>query len=273
MNQLTPLLEEFDRAGRSETCPVIDMHGHYGHWYAFHFPHPEAEGMLRDMDRCGVRLAVCSHHAAFRDPARGNALLREAVQAHPDRFRGYWVVHPHYTETLEAELAALTEAEEFVGVKVHPGMNNYPLEGDRYRPVFEWAEATGRPVLSHTWTGGLCSAANVRAVAERHPRATLIMGHSIAGEFEAAIGLAREHPNLYLELTGVTRTHGLIEWMVREAGADKILFGEDLPWFDPHWGMGAVLWSRISDEDRHAILHGNAERLLKQAGCDLPPWP
>lgn len=51
--------------------------------------------------------------------------------------------------------------------------------------------------------------------------------------------------------------------MVREAGSEKIVFGTDLPWFDPHYGIGCVVFSRITDEDRHNILHRNAEQLLQ----------
>ena len=30
-----------------------------------------------------------------------------------------------------------------------------------------------------------------------------------------------------------------------------------------HYGIGAICFSRITDEDRHDILHRNAERLLE----------
>ena len=45
---------------------------------------------------------------------------------------------------------------------------------------------------------------------------------------------------------------------------DKILYGDDLPWFNPHYGIGCVLFSRISDAARHAILHENAERIFER---------
>jgi predicted TIM-barrel fold metal-dependent hydrolase len=41
-----------------------------------------------------------------------------------------------------------------------------------------------------------------------------------------------------------------------------MLFGTDLPWFDPHHAIGALLSADISDEDRHNICHCNAEKLL-----------
>jgi predicted TIM-barrel fold metal-dependent hydrolase len=42
-----------------------------------------------------------------------------------------------------------------------------------------------------------------------------------------------------------------------------MLFGTDLPWFDPHYTTGCILFARISDDDRHNIFHRNPERILK----------
>ncbi len=88
------------------------------------------------------------------------------------------------------------------------------------------------------------------------------MGHAGYGDWDDALAVAREHDNCYLELTAAYRVGGMIERMVDEVGSQKILFGTDLPWFDPHWGIGAVCFSHIGEDDRHNILHRNAERLL-----------
>jgi len=56
--------------------------------------------------------------------------------------------------------------------------------------------------------------------------------------------------------------NGLVEYMVETAGSEKVVFGSDLPWYSQHYHAGAVLFAHISDEARHDILHGNAERLL-----------
>ena len=55
---------------------------------------------------------------------------------------------------------------------------------------------------------------------------------------------------------------GMGEKFVHEAGSDRMLFGTDLPWFDPHQAVGVLLNADITDEDRHNICHRNAERLL-----------
>lgn len=115
----------------------------------------------------------------------------------------------------------------------------------------------------HTWGhSGLCGPSLVGTLAENYPRVTFLMGHSGYGEWKTSVRVARDYPNVYLELTAAYAPGGVIEFMVKEAGSEKIVFGTDLPWFDPHYGIGCVVFSHISEEDRHNILHRNAERLL-----------
>jgi len=102
----------------------------------------------------------------------------------------------------------------------------------------------------------------LRQVAERYPRVRLLLGHSCHDEWDAAVELARDFANVYLELTAVFDDRGVLEKYVRQAGSERLLFGTDLPWFDPHHAVGALLSADISDEDRHNICHRNAERLL-----------
>jgi predicted TIM-barrel fold metal-dependent hydrolase len=99
-------------------------------------------------------------------------------------------------------------------------------------------------------------------MAQAYPRAKLLLGHSCHGEWDAAVQLAQDFANIYLELTAVFDDRGVLEKLVCEAGSDRLLFGTDLPWFDPHHAIGVLLSADISDDDRHNICHRNAERLL-----------
>ena len=44
-----------------------------------------------------------------------------------------------------------------------------------------------------------------RKSAERYPRAQLLMGHSGYGEWERSVAIARDLPNVYLDLTSVVQ--------------------------------------------------------------------
>ena len=114
--------------------------------------------------------------------------------------------------------------------------------------------------------GEQCGVAGCRQIAEKYPNVRLILGHSCWDDWGGAIALANDFPNVYLEITAAERMPGYIDRAVHEAGASKILFGTDLPWFNPQFTLGCVLFADIDDDDRHAILHRNAERLLAERG-------
>ena len=53
-----------------------------------------------------------------------------------------------------------------------------------------------------------------------------------------------------LEITYTTVTRGMIEFLVAEIGADRVLYGSDLPMRDPSPQLGWVAYARISEEDK-----------------------
>ena len=53
------------------------------------------------------------------------------------------------------------------------------------------------------------------------------------------------------------------EEMIKEHSPEKILFGTDLPWTNPEWGLECVNKLNISNEDKSKILGENAVKLLR----------
>ena len=250
--------------GRLADCPVIDMHGHMGAFNGIWFPRGDIERMIGSMDAAGVRLLVFAPHAALLCPDVGNLAAVEAVRRFPERLRAYLSVNPHYPDDLDRDLAAFdTRRDVFVGLKLLASYHGVPITEEPYRRALEFANERGLPVLLHTWGGDRCNGeAQVRKVAERYPRAQLLLGHSLHNRWEAAAELAREFPHVWLELTAVLGFHGILELFAERGCVRRMLFGTDLPWFSPHHGIGAVLYADITDDDRRDILHRNAERLL-----------
>ena len=93
---------------------------------------------------------------------------------------------------------------------------------------------------------------------------SFLMGHSVQGRVDDAIEIAKKYDNAYLELTDTYHFNGIIEKMCERAGSEKVIFGTDLPWFDPAYGMGCILFARISDEEKINILRNNILRIIKK---------
>ena len=152
------------------------------------------------------------------------------------------------------------------------------------RMALEYADDRRLLVLVHTWGNSeYDSPLQLESVAARYTHAVFLMGHSGYGDWETSMRVARDLPNVYLELTAVYVAHdfamdpaggsvptaagclqvnGIIEYMVSTAGSKKIVFGTDMPWYSPHYASGAVLFAKIDDDARRDILYGNAEQLL-----------
>jgi uncharacterized protein len=257
------LRDEFLQGGG---CPVIDAHAHLGPIRSIYLPEATLDSMIKGMDRCGVESLILSpHNALLGDTREGNQEMLEAVQAHPGRVYGYCTVNPHYPGEIAGELDRYLGEENVVGVKVHPTVHEYPISGANYASTFERLNAEKGLLLSHTWGNDEhCGAGEMRIVAERYPDLRILLGHSCYGTWEEAIALAVDFPNVYLELTAAAHAYGLIEWMCRDAGSHKVVYGTDYPWFDPMVYIGCVVYAHIEEDDMRNILYNNARKLLDE---------
>ncbi len=247
---------------------IIDMHGHYGPMYGFKFFRADTAGMIGEMDRHGVEVTVLSSHRALFSPEGNLNGTLPALRESGGRFRGYWVIHPHRFEKHRHEIELFEKHRDlFVGFKFLSSYHQYPIDGPHYAYVLDYAEEHGIPVLMHTWTGDrYCGFDNCRAVAERYSAFPFLMGHSGFSEYARFAELARDHDNVYCELTATYALDGAVETMVKTAGSEKVLFGTDLPWFDQAYCIGCVRYSRITEKDRENIFYTNGARILEEAG-------
>jgi uncharacterized protein len=247
-------------------CPVIDTHAHLGPFNGIYMPEARLEAMVGGMDRAGIECIMLSPHSALSgDTREGNREMLDATRSYPGKVYGYCTVNPNFPDEIPCELDTYLAEPGVIGVKIHPGMHNCPAQDDRYAPMWTRMNRERRLVLSHTWgkTGG-CGTSDMRVVAERYPDVRLILGHSCYGAWAEAIALAAEFPNVYLELTAAAHAYGLLEWMCRDAGSDKVLYGTDYPWFDPIVYIGFVVFAHLEEHEMRNILFNNARRLLDE---------
>ena len=249
---------------------IIDCHGHLGPWFNFHIPRQDAASMVASMDRLGVRAIVASAHAGIGpDSLLGNELMSAATRDFPGRIYGYVTVNPNYSaEEMRRELERWGAEPGFLGVKLHPDMHRVDVDDDRYAPAWEYANARGLPVLTHTGEGPPCGPPQAVKLAERYPQTPILLGHSglSPAGVEASIEAARQKETIFLDITGSMIHYGLLERMVREAGRERVLFGTDLPFLDPRPQFGRVLFAHLSDEEKRDVLGRNAARVFKLTG-------
>jgi predicted TIM-barrel fold metal-dependent hydrolase len=245
---------------------IIDAHGHVGPYRNFYIPDPGADGIVAVMDRCGITLSCLSSNMAIGpDWITGNRLTAEAVAAHPDRLIGHAVANPQEPELIRDELTHAFDELGMRAVKLHPDLHGHPIGGPGYEPAWEFAAERDCPVFSHTFHGSRFNDPQAFGpLAERYPDIPIILLHSGSRTeaFGGAIALAKQHANLYLDLSGSFSTGRWIEHLVREAGADRVIWSSDIPFIDLRYSLGRVAFARLTRDEQALILGGNIRRLL-----------
>lgn len=244
---------------------VIDAHCHMGRWFNFNLHRGDAAGMVSRMDRLGIRACVAAHHSSIGPDFRyGNDEVLRAMEQFPGRIYGYATVNPNYPESeVVAEMERCISAG-MVGIKIHPDTHQCHVDHEKYRVVWEFANERRLPLLSHTGTAGRCAVKTFEKLAETYPNVTIILGHAGFGSEGAdqSIEAGSKCSNIYVEITGSTIVYGTLERMVQALGADRVLFGTDLPFIDPRPQLGRVAFAKISEDEKRKILGLNASRIF-----------
>lgn len=245
---------------------IADCHGHLGVHPDFPACRTSPEEMIRVMDLLNIELlAISSTRAIYNDYRRGNAEVEVVLRHFPKRFLGYVVVNPN------APIDALSELERWAHfhspplIKLHPDVHKYPINGPRYRPVWDYANHTRAIVLVHTWESDPnCGPLLLGPIAKEFPGARILIGH--AGVtwrgYEQALEVALTAPNTFLDVAGSQSHRTILEHCVAQVGAERLLFGSDMPFLEAGVSLGRVLTARISDKEKEVILRTNFLCLL-----------
>jgi uncharacterized protein len=247
---------------------IIDVHGHLGATPGFTPHYASPEDLVRLMDLTATEVLMFSSLTLLgRRFDEGYAETSEVLRKYPVRFRAYMVYDPWMPELSLDYLKRHHNEPGYVGVKIHPSWHGVPPDDARYAPLWAYASEHSVPVLTHTWSPDPAKPSQNLAVPdlfasvlEAHSNLRLILGHAggrSSGQRQA-VALLRRYPNCWADLSGDTLTLGLIEWLVQEAGADKLLFGTDANWIEPRYHLGRILKAQISKDDKLRILRTNA---------------
>lgn len=186
--------------------------------------------------------------------------LAAACAAYPDRFIGFGKVRlDQSAEQIAAEVEREVVGRGFRGI----GELTPPPDGaGRIEPVLRAAaDHGGLPVVVHgfapTTAGDL---ATLAGLARRHPTVPVVISQLGGLNWLTAIELARETPNLFLELS----TAGVI-FAVRLAineVPDRTMFGSDAPYGDPFLARATVERVTRPGALRDRVLGGTLAELL-----------
>lgn len=251
---------------------IIDSHAHFAD-KAVQIYDASLERCLETMDRLGIDRMIQSLGKALSRRADFEGHVEECdalFEASGKRIYSYFIFTPLMSEFCLKLIEDNHNDPAFVGIKIHPADVNCYADDEAYRPIYEIAKKYHLPILSHTWalTSNPKQKFSVPERFERfikeYPEVNFIFGHS-GGRVEGiktAVEIGTRNKNAYYDIAGDIYDRRLIEYIAGHVGADHLLFGSDLGWFDPASQMGMVLGANLTTEEKALILGGNASRLF-----------
>lgn len=278
------------------------------------------EYRLPEMDEAGIDVQVLSltvpglqvdiePELACSNARFVNDYTAEVVAKNPDRFQGFAVLPLQDPAAAAAELERAVNELGLCGALVNDciyGPGGRYLDAPEYDEVWsaleslqvpiylhpgappadQWQVLQGRPELygaSWSWAaevGGHALRLVFGGVFDRHPAATLILGHM--GEFLPfqrsrldsryktmnPADRIKRLPSAYLGTNVVFTNSGVFSpatvlGAVLEVGADAVMFSVDYPYESSYEAVAGFERTTLPDADREKIAHGNAERLLR----------
>lgn len=233
-------------------------------------PGDRMANLVRFMDRMGVdRVCVFMGYPFLTDPTpeqlrRQNDQVVEALTHHHDRAFGFVYASGSHPDASVREIDRLVKDGPLVGVKLWVAKRCTAGELD---PIVARATELKAPILQHTWfkaggnLPGESTPLDLIDLVRRHPKATLICGHS-GGDWQLGVRAIRGAAGLVTETGGFDPTSGCVEMAVRELGADRVLYGSDAGGRSFASQLAKVQGADVPADAKKKILGENLKRLL-----------
>jgi hypothetical protein len=200
---------------------------------------------------------------------QANIHVARLCEKYPDKLIGFAVHNPQAeTGQLRAKLIEEVKSMGFQGLKSdgHPTRELLDVVAELGIPVIYYP-ADSWPLVNQSWE--LIRMYHIMTAT--YPTVNFILPH--LGRFRTApaacgwwihieaIDLAKRHPNLHLEASGID-THSYREMAAKELPADQLVFGSFAPELDPRVEIYAFKLLKLPPEQEAKALGGNIQRLL-----------
>ncbi len=264
--------------GKPLPCEVWDNHCHILHEGAsmpdirLVFHKGDAEGMIEIIRRVGIRkTAIMSWEGPLSmDTALGNETVAKAVTQYPDAFLGLSTINPEHQS--DSEIAAVIERYHrqlrFPGLKTLVAGQNINYDDPRFARWYEFGNL--HRLYAVIDPCGRQDTEMLDRLCRRYPDLRISLDHCGQSWPYAkwAAEMVRRFPNVDAQLTYTNVTNGVIEYLVEQCGADRVLFGTDAPMRDPRPQVGWVVYARLMESQKRLILGENFRHILARIRWD-----
>lgn len=234
---------------------------------------PTATQFISDLRDQGVdRAVVLAEHASAAPGRLPGETVAEFCAGHDELIAGC-SVNPNEDYDPAALFEHYIRDLDFRVLKLLPSSQFYYPNDPRMYPIYALAQDASVIVMVHVGSSifrftqlRYCDPIHLHEVACQFPRLKLVLSHAGRGFwYDQCSFMALHYPNVHLDIAGLP-PNGLMRFLPQLPKlASKVLFGSDWPGIPSSIAANvqAIRELRLDPEAVEAILHANAERLLK----------
>lgn len=179
-------------------------------------------------------------------------------------FIGVGTLHPE-SEDIAGDIENLISLG-LKGVKLHPDIQRFKIDDYRCLKIYEICEKKGLPILMHTGDNryDYSNPNRLKPILEIYKGLTVIGAHfggySIWNE---AADKLHGIENFYVDCSSsfFNFSDAEIVALIREYGAERVLFGTDFPMWSPKAELERFMALPLDERERNLILSENAKRI------------
>ncbi|HEY0969440.1 MAG TPA: amidohydrolase family protein [Gemmatimonadales bacterium] len=259
--------------------PLVEIHAHFMHSGCGRADWADVNAARL---RAGARIGISCHVASIlgswgqesptyfpspRDVERANDEMLAIQEREGELVRSYVVVNPNDTEHAVAEIGRCV-ARGAVGLKLAASRR---ADDPLLDPVIRAAAEHRLPVLHHVWQHrtrfwpgqDASDARELSRLAGRHPGTPFILAHiGGGGDYRHTFAVAREVPNVFLDLSGSGVDRGMLDDALEAVGAGRIVWGSDVTMETGLAKLRALEVIGLAPDDLARIRWGNARRIF-----------
>lgn len=229
-----------------------------------------ADGLRRSMKAAGIDASVVL--PVVTKPKQFDSVNSFAAELNgKDGLYSFGGIHPD-NDDIEEKLEYIRSLG-LRGVKIHPDYQNTYIDDDRYVRIVSACIRLGLYVVTHSGVDvGYpdpvhCTPDRVLSLLSKlpeHSEPRLILAHTGAYDMFDEVYEKLCGKNVYFDLAFSLNSidKDLLCKIIEKHGSDKILFATDSPWASQSDYKKIFNSLSLSDADREAIAHYNAEKIL-----------
>jgi len=240
----------------------IDMHAHL--WL---HSHKESEKAIlsgignQEIEKfyiSGLSVLIPSKEQVYE----ANKVVAECIKNNPGKIEGYVYISPEHDNAVDV-LKRGIEEQNMIGAKFWVSEK---CDSMAVNPVAEKIIDYNIPLLIHAFedpnpNANQGTAENVRNLALRYPELKIIMAH-LGGNCYHGIPLIRDLKNVWVDISGDNVTWQAVKYTVDSLGADKVMFGSDMPGISYLSPIGKIEDAGLTQAEKKKIYYDNTVRLF-----------